>query len=74
MKYYEKQRIATKMNLSIQSYYFSSELTQNFTDIANESALVFVSVYNNSVHLHYHFTYYVFRMKKLMYFFLMLTY
>ena len=54
MQYYEKLRIATRMNLSIESYYFSSEQTRNFTDFANESALVLVSARVSVIVVYYH--------------------
>ena len=45
MQYYEKMRI---VNSDIKSYYFSTELTKNFTDFANESAYVLVSAFSNA--------------------------
>ena len=45
MQYYDKMRI---VNSDIKSYYFSSELTKNFTEFANESAYVLVSAFSNA--------------------------
>ena len=44
MQFYHKLRVAMRTSSKIKSYYFSSEQVLNFTDFANSSAFVFVSI------------------------------